>query len=116
VVIGCCLLREQSSLKAFWYLATSWKRVREKRREIMQRRRVNDAYMATWFQYTPVSKPLPIAAAPVAPRHKRPVVPKPNSSSIKLAILGTRGIPARYGASRPSRRNSARIWPRAATR
>jgi GT2 family glycosyltransferase len=70
VVISCCLLREQSSLKAFWYLATSWKRVREKRREIMQRRRVNDAYMATWFQYTPVSKPLPIAAAPVAPRHK----------------------------------------------
>ena len=25
------------------------------------------------------------------------MVPKPNSSSIKLAILGTRGIPARYG-------------------
>lgn len=70
LVIACCLLREQTSLKAFWYLARNWKRVREKRREIMKRRRVNDDYMATWFQFTPVSKPLPKAPAPVAPRYK----------------------------------------------
>src|SRR5207253_3222739 len=27
IVIGACLLREQSSLQAFWYLARNWKRV-----------------------------------------------------------------------------------------
>ena len=59
VVIGCCLVREQSSLKAFWYLTQSWGQVWEKRREIMRRRRVNDEYMASWFRYLPVSRPAP---------------------------------------------------------
>ena len=31
----------------------------EKRREIMRRRRVTDEYMASWFAFTPVSKPAP---------------------------------------------------------
>ena len=57
VVVGCCLLYEHSSLKAFWYVAKNWRRVLEKRREIMNRRRVSDEYMASWFSYTPVSKP-----------------------------------------------------------
>ncbi len=57
VVVGCCLLREQSSLKAFWYLARNWKRLVEKRRCIMGRRRATDEYMARWFSYTPVSQP-----------------------------------------------------------
>ncbi len=57
VVVGCCLLREQSSLKAFWYLARSWKRVLAKRRIIMERRRVDDEYIAKWFSYEPVSHP-----------------------------------------------------------
>lgn len=56
-VVGCCLLREHSSLRAFWYLAKNWKRVVEKRRQIMTRRRVDDAYMANWFRYEPVSLP-----------------------------------------------------------
>lgn len=63
VVVGCCLLREHSSLKAFWYLARNWRRVFEKRREIMKRRRVNDEYMASWFRYLPVSKPAPAPKA-----------------------------------------------------
>jgi GT2 family glycosyltransferase len=70
VVVSCCLIREQTSLKAFWLLARNWKSVRAKRREIMQRRRVTDDYMATWFQYTPVSKPLPKPAASEAPLYK----------------------------------------------
>src|SRR5438309_8046630 len=37
VVIACCLVREQSSLKAFAYVAKNWRRVLEKRREIMSR-------------------------------------------------------------------------------
>jgi hypothetical protein len=57
VVIGACLLREQSSLKAFWYIARNWKRVMAKRREIMSRKRVDDAYIAHWFNYDPVSSP-----------------------------------------------------------
>jgi GT2 family glycosyltransferase len=57
VVLGCCLVREQSSLKAFWYLTRNWKRVMSKRREIMSRKRVTDAYIASWFRYEPVSSP-----------------------------------------------------------
>lgn len=59
VVIGCCLLRERSSLPAFWYLAQNWRRVLEKRREIMRRRRVSDEYIAGWFAYQPTSVPVP---------------------------------------------------------
>jgi len=59
VVIGCCLLWEHTSLKAFWYLAKNWKRVMAKRRAIMKRRRASDAYMARWFSYRPKSWPAP---------------------------------------------------------
>ncbi len=59
VVLSCCLLREQSSLAAFWFLARNWKRVLAKRREIMRRRRVSDEYIASWFRYEPVSRPAP---------------------------------------------------------
>jgi GT2 family glycosyltransferase len=57
VVVGCCLVREQTSLKAFWYVTRNWKRVMAKRREIMSRKRVDDDYMASWFRYQPVSNP-----------------------------------------------------------
>jgi GT2 family glycosyltransferase len=70
VVLGCCLLREQTSLRAFSYLAKSWNQVWAKRREIMKRRRVNDEYMASWFHYLPVSRPAPKAPARVQPRSR----------------------------------------------
>ena len=57
VVISCCLVREQSSLKAFWYVAKNWRRVMAKRRDIMSRKRVDDEYIAHWFRYEPVSAP-----------------------------------------------------------
>ena len=57
IVIGCCLVREHSSLKAFWYLAKNWRRVMEKRRYIMNNRRATDEYMSSWFSYEPVSRP-----------------------------------------------------------
>ncbi len=60
VVVSCCLLREHSSLKAFWYVALNWPRFLEKRREIMKRKRVTDEYIASWFSHEPVSLPLPI--------------------------------------------------------
>jgi GT2 family glycosyltransferase len=70
VVVGCCLLREQTSLSAFGFLIKNWKRIMAKRREIMKRRRVNDDYIATWFQFKPVSKPAPHLAEPFQPRYK----------------------------------------------
>ena len=69
VVIGCCLVREQSSLKGLWYVACNWRRALEKRAEIMKRRRVSDEYMASWFSYEPVSKPAP--STPVATIHSQ---------------------------------------------
>ncbi len=59
IVLSCCLLREQSSLKAFWYVVKNWNRVVSKRREIMARKRVDDDYIARWFRYDPVSLPAP---------------------------------------------------------
>lgn len=56
-VIGCCMLREQTSLKGFWYVLSNWRRFTAKRQEIMARRRVSDEYMASWFSYEPVSRP-----------------------------------------------------------
>ncbi len=70
VVIGCCLVREQSSLKAFAYVATNWRRVMAKRRNIMSRRRVTDEYLASWFSYKPVSRPAPKPSARVLSRQK----------------------------------------------
>jgi hypothetical protein len=37
VVVGCCLLREHSSLEAFAFLARNWRRTWAKRRQIMKR-------------------------------------------------------------------------------
>ncbi len=63
MVVGWCLLREHSSLRAFWYLAKNWRRFYAKRREIMRRRRASDAYLATWFSYRPASRPAPKPSA-----------------------------------------------------
>src|SRR6202140_417611 len=59
VVVMCCLLWEHSSLRAFWFLAKNFKKVVAKRRLIQASRRVDHAYMASWFQYAPVSKQAP---------------------------------------------------------
>ena len=73
LVVGCCVIREQSSLKAFWFLAQNWKRVVAKRRSIMLRQRVADDYIASWFSFDPVAKPAPrkFAAATVRTRATR---------------------------------------------
>lgn len=57
VVLGCCLVREQSSLQAFWYVLRNWRRVLGKRQQIMSRRRISDEDLAAWFAYEPVSIP-----------------------------------------------------------
>src|ERR1700676_2561329 len=60
-VVGCCLLWEHSSLKAFWFLAKNWKRVMAKRRLIQEQRQASTEDIAAWFSYKPVSKPAPKA-------------------------------------------------------
>jgi GT2 family glycosyltransferase len=70
VVVGCCLVREQSSLKAFWFLAQNWKKVVEKRQRIMARQRVENDYLASWFNFNPVSKPAPKKLAAVTARSR----------------------------------------------
>jgi GT2 family glycosyltransferase len=58
-VLGCCVVREHTSLKAFWLIAKSWPRVLGKRRAIMARRRTSDEYLASWFHFEPQSRPAP---------------------------------------------------------
>ena len=70
VVVGACILREHSSLKAFWKVACSWSSVREKRAEIMRRRKATDEYMASWFHAQPVSRPAPKPSPRVLARLK----------------------------------------------
>src|SRR5262249_37824816 len=67
-VVGCCLLREHTSLKAFWFLAKNWKRVVAKRKMIQAHRVVSGAELAAWFRYQPVSKPAPEKAEGVEMR------------------------------------------------
>ncbi len=59
VVLSCCLFWEHTSLRAFPFLIRNWTSVMGKRKEIMRRQRVDDEYMASWFNFTPVSKPAP---------------------------------------------------------
>ncbi len=59
VVIFACLVREHSSLRAFWFLAKNFRSVLTKRKEIMRRRRAKDDYISSWFSYEPVSRPAP---------------------------------------------------------
>lgn len=70
VVVAACVLREHSSLKAYWKVACSWGRVREKRAEIMRRRKATDEYMASWFHAQPVSRPAPKPSSRVLARLK----------------------------------------------
>ena len=58
LVIGGCLLWEPGSLPAFWHMALCLPRALAKRRRIMQRRRVSDEYLSSWFDANPASQPL----------------------------------------------------------
>jgi len=71
VVLGACLLHERSSLKAFTYLATNWRRVWAKRQQIMKRRKAKDDYISSWFSFQPVSRPAPRPSARARARAAR---------------------------------------------
>ncbi len=63
LVMAGCLLTEPRSLVAFWHVATGIGAALRRRREIMARRKVNDAALARWFQFEPAAEP--IGAEPV---------------------------------------------------
>lgn len=66
-ILAYCLLIEHSSLQAFTLLARDIKKTLAKRKLIQARRRVDDAYLAHWFRFRPVSEPfetLPVAKEP----------------------------------------------------
>jgi GT2 family glycosyltransferase len=67
VVIGGCLTVEPRSLPAFWQLAQCWPSALEARREIMRRRRVDDAALVRWFRSDPAAEPLELEAAAAQP-------------------------------------------------
>jgi GT2 family glycosyltransferase len=68
MVVMCCLLWEHTSLKAFWFLGKNMSSALAKRRRIQAACRVDDQYMASWFQYAPVSKQAPKKMARVLSR------------------------------------------------
>ena len=70
VVAGACLAVEQTSLKAFVKVVQNWNGVWAKRQWIMERRKVTDEYMASWFHPQPVAKPAPRATNRVLARLK----------------------------------------------
>jgi GT2 family glycosyltransferase len=57
LVIGGCLFRERSSLRAFLIVLRNFPKAWRKRRLISARRRVSDEYIARWFSRQPVSFP-----------------------------------------------------------
>jgi len=58
LVIGGAVFAEPSSLIAFWLLLRCLPRALRSRRVIMRHRRVDDATLAGWFSFEPVSIPL----------------------------------------------------------
>ena len=58
VVVAGCLVLEPRSLPAFWRVAKCWRPAWERRREIMQRRRVTDRALMRWFRFELACEPL----------------------------------------------------------
>ena len=56
-ILAYCLLAERSSLEAFSLLTRDFKKTLGKRKLVQARRRADDAYLARWFRFKPVSEP-----------------------------------------------------------
>ena len=57
LVIAGCLTREFSSLRGYGTIVRKWSSLRRKRAQIMLKRCVDDADLARWFSFSPVSFP-----------------------------------------------------------
>jgi hypothetical protein len=65
-VVAGCLAMEPRSLPGLWRLAQCWRAAWESRRQIMQRRRVDDAALVRWFRFAPAAEPLEVEVAVAA--------------------------------------------------
>ncbi len=63
LVIGACVLSERTSFPGLWRALRQTGRALAQRREIMNRRRATDAYIASWFHDHPTSEPLEALAS-----------------------------------------------------
>jgi GT2 family glycosyltransferase len=57
LVLGACFTVELGSLPGLFLVAKKWRTMLGKRREIMNRRRVSDPYLAQWISANPVGLP-----------------------------------------------------------
>ncbi len=62
-ILAYCLTVEHTSLRAFGQLIRDFRGVVRKRRLIQERKRVDEAYMASWFRFSPVSMPFAVNEA-----------------------------------------------------
>ena len=69
MVLGGTLLREPTSLEAFWHVGKCLPRALARRRAIMARRKVSDDVLAEWFSFDPVALPVVSQARPTEPRY-----------------------------------------------
>jgi len=68
LVLGACLIYEQTSLPAFWHAARCLPAALRKRREILRRRRVGDEALVRWFNDCPASESVPARGCMVRAR------------------------------------------------
>src|SRR5262249_5461791 len=68
LVLGGICFWEPTSLPALWRLVGCMPRALRQRRQIMNRRRVNDEMMARWFNVEPTAQPIDVAPVPVPAR------------------------------------------------
>lgn len=97
-VAGYVLLRERTSLGAFGDVVRLLPRARRWRRAIMARRRATGREMAWWFTHP--ARPWQVHTPAEAESHTPAEAGSCNRAGtrrLRLAILGTRGIPASYG-------------------
>lgn len=70
LVLGGCLLRERSSLRAFPIIVKNFRNAWRKRQRISARRRVTESYMARWFSTQPVSFPVQLRLPGTSPQER----------------------------------------------
>ncbi len=79
-VIGGCVVTEQRSLEAFVRLARCWRRAWDRRRWIMNRRKVSEEALAAWFR---LENPVERTSGQGAEAGGRQLIPRGNSDRLR---------------------------------
>ncbi|OFV97662.1 MAG: glycosyl transferase family 2 [Acidobacteria bacterium RIFCSPLOWO2_12_FULL_54_10] len=83
-ILGYCLSIEQTSLKAFISVVKSMRRTWSKRRIIQQKRKVSDAYLRSWFRFSPAVIPVDLNS-----------LPDPHAAAVARGTSSVLQVPAR---------------------